>query len=97
MKGELILILAEPEEEDSKKFYQRFQVVIKAAAAEGQVDLQVSESENDITIMIMITTRIMITIKIMITINNDSNNNIINNKLNTIKTIFNTTRNRFKT
>ena len=46
-KTELILILAEPEKEEHKKSYQRFQVVVKAAVAEGQVDLQVSESENN--------------------------------------------------
>ena len=42
-------------------------MAIKAAEDEGLVDLQVRESEINITIRIMITTRIMITIKIMIT------------------------------
>ena len=37
-KTELILILAEPEREEYKKSYQRFQVVIKAAEDEGLVD-----------------------------------------------------------
>ena len=50
-KRELILILAEEEEE---MFYEETQVAIKAAEDEGLVDLQVSESENNITIMIMI-------------------------------------------
>ena len=48
-KTELILIIAEPEEEEYKKYYQRLQVAIKAAEDEGLVDLQVSESENNIT------------------------------------------------
>ena len=47
-KTELILILAEPVEEEYKKSYQRFQVMIKAAADEGLVDLEVIESENQI-------------------------------------------------
>ena len=59
-KRELILILAEPEEEKYKKLHQMSYVVIKAAEDEGLVDLQVSESENNITIMMMITTIIMI-------------------------------------
>ena len=55
-KRELILILAEPEEEKYKEFYQMFQMWIKAAEDEGLVDLQVSESESNFTIiMIMIT------------------------------------------
>lgn len=44
-KRELILILAEPEEEVWKKYYQEFQVAIKAAADEGLVDLQVIEKQ----------------------------------------------------
>ena len=60
-KTELILILAEPEKEEYKKWYQRFQEEIKAAEDEGLVDVQVSESENSIT-TVMITITIMITI-----------------------------------
>ena len=42
------LILAEPEEEEDKEYYQKIQVAIKAAADEGLVDLEVIESENQI-------------------------------------------------
>ena len=52
-KRELILILAEPEEEKYKKLHQMSYVVIKAAEDEGLVDLQVRESENNITIIII--------------------------------------------
>ena len=52
-KRELILIIAESKKEKYKKSYKRFQLALKAAADEGLVDLQVSESENNITIMIM--------------------------------------------
>merc|ERR1711963_1096146 len=47
-KTELILILAEPEKEEHKKFYQKIQAMIKAAEDEGLVDVQVIESENQI-------------------------------------------------
>ena len=47
-KRELILILAEPEKEEYKKSYQRFQLVIKAAEDDGLVDLKVIEIENQI-------------------------------------------------
>jgi len=47
-KTELILILAEPEEEFLKEDYQEFQEEIKAAEDEGLVDLQVIKSENQI-------------------------------------------------
>ena len=59
-KRELILILVEPEREEDREWYQRIQVAIKAAEDVGLVDLQVRESENDITIIRMITTRMMI-------------------------------------
>ena len=42
-KTVLILILAEPEKETDKKWYQKTQVMIKAAEDEGLVDLQVIE------------------------------------------------------
>ena len=45
-KRELILIIAEPEKEEDKKYYQEFQVMIKDAADEGLVDLEVIESES---------------------------------------------------
>lgn len=47
-KRELILILAEAVEEEKKKYFRAIQVVIKAAADEGLVDLEVLESENKI-------------------------------------------------
>ena len=47
-KTELILVLAEPEEEERKKYYKRIREVIKAAADEGLVDLEAIESENKI-------------------------------------------------
>ena len=65
-KRELILILAEPEKERYKKYYQKRQGIIKAAADEGLIDLQVSESDNDIITIIMII--IMKMIIMMITI-----------------------------
>ena len=42
------LILAEPEEEEDKEYYQKIQVAIKAAADEGLIDLEAIESENQI-------------------------------------------------
>ena len=47
-KTELILVLAEPEEEERKTYYKRIREVIKAAADEGLVDLEAIESENQI-------------------------------------------------
>ena len=47
-KRELILILAEPEKEEYKENYQKFQVMIKDAADEGLVDLEVIDSVNQI-------------------------------------------------
>ena len=40
-KTELILIIAEPEEEKWKKDHQKLQVMIKTAADEGLVDVEV--------------------------------------------------------
>ena len=45
-KRELILIIAESEREDLKKFYHKIQVVIKTAEDDGLVDLEVIEIEN---------------------------------------------------
>ena len=48
-KRELILIIAEPEEEEDKKIYQKIQEMIKAAAYEGLVELEVSENKIENT------------------------------------------------
>ena len=46
-KRELILIIAEPEKEVDKEWYQEIQMVIKAAEDESLVDLQVLENVNE--------------------------------------------------
>ena len=45
-RTELILIIAESENEEWKKVYQKIQVIIRSAGDEDLVDVAVIESEN---------------------------------------------------